>query len=442
VSIYITADQVRKLAPDDKSVKAGTKLSNVQHWKNLGQSEEAIWGECQGSTLYKVGIITQTLTTRCTCPSKKLPCKHALGLLFMIANTAQHVPISEELPEWVEQWLKNIDAARKRKEAAQAKGQDSEKAAASKAKNAAKREQKVQQGIEQLNLWLNDLLRNGLGSLNTQSTKLWEQRTAQLVDAQASGLATRVRALGGIPHTSDNWMERLLAQLGKIALLTEAYAHPERFSPAQYEDIRQLVGWSLKTADVMQNGEHIKDEWLVLGQVTDETERGYMQRTWLQGLQSNRTALILQFAMGAPNFDESFPLGFQIQAELAFWPGQLAQRAIMIERQIQHPIETLPHGAATLDAMLAQVAQQLGLHPWQERFLAIVHNCVPRYDSEHKSWFVQDSTGSYLPLRSDDKNWELLAYSGGHPVALVAEWDGQHLRPVSVMAEHFSLLLL
>ena len=89
------------------------------------------------------------------------------------------------------------------------------------------------------------------------------------------------------------------------------------------------------------------------------------------------------------------------------------------------------------------MSPQLALDlPWQERFLAIVHNCVPRYDHEHKSWFVQDSAGSYLTLRSDDKNWELLAYSGGHPVALVAEWDGQHLRPISVIAEHFSLLLL
>src|SRR5258706_12620952 len=98
------SDQVLALAPDSSSASAGKKLSNKQYWKNLGQNSEALWGECQGSALYQVRVDLSTLTIQCSCPSRKLPCKHGLGLLLLAVPTPAAVPTADQ-PEWIIAWL-------------------------------------------------------------------------------------------------------------------------------------------------------------------------------------------------------------------------------------------------------------------------------------------------------------------------------------------------
>src|SRR6266436_8524832 len=104
VGIQLTADQVTSMAPDASSTAAGKKLANTKHWQQIGQNSDALWGECQGSALYQVRIALPMLTIQCSCPSRKQPCKHGLGLLLLAANTPKAVPVSEP-PEWITTWL-------------------------------------------------------------------------------------------------------------------------------------------------------------------------------------------------------------------------------------------------------------------------------------------------------------------------------------------------
>jgi len=107
-------DQVLTLAPDSSSAAAGKKLANAKNWQNQGQNADALWGECQGSALYQVRVDLSTLTITCSCPSRKLPCKHGLGLLLLAVSTPRSVPHSEP-PEWVTSWLAKRAANSKRK---------------------------------------------------------------------------------------------------------------------------------------------------------------------------------------------------------------------------------------------------------------------------------------------------------------------------------------
>jgi hypothetical protein len=51
-------------------------------------------------------------------------------------------------------------------------------------------------------------------------------------------------------------------------------------------------------------------------------------------------------------------------------------------------------------------------------------------------WVLHDSAGNVLPLVPRfEAGWELLALSGGTPLALFGEWDGEALLPLSVWAE-------
>src|SRR5262245_4770218 len=104
MALTLSSDQVAKLASDAASLAAGKKLANGRVWQNTGCDDRALWGECQGSALYQTRVDLTDLTAKCSCPSRKFPCKHALGLLLMAAASPASVP-GGRAPEWVTEWL-------------------------------------------------------------------------------------------------------------------------------------------------------------------------------------------------------------------------------------------------------------------------------------------------------------------------------------------------
>ena len=101
-----TSKQVVALAPDDKSAKAGQKLATPSKWSALGSDERAVWGACRGSGAkpYLVRIDLSEPAFKCSCPSRKFPCKHALALFFLFVEKpgalSQDAP-----PAWLTEWL-------------------------------------------------------------------------------------------------------------------------------------------------------------------------------------------------------------------------------------------------------------------------------------------------------------------------------------------------
>ncbi len=435
MEIQLTGDQVLAMAPDASSAAAGKKHGNARLWKSLGMSAEALWGECQGSALYQVKVELASLTTQCSCPSRKIPCKHSLGLLMLAANERSAIPAAEP-PEWVASWLakRQASSARKQERAEKKTGGDATPSADQR-KTAEKRLATVKKGLDGLDLWLNDLVRQGLAGVQTQPASFWERQAARLRDAQAPALDTRVRRLAAIPNASTDWPEKLLAELGKLALLTHAFRLEDQLAPEMREEIRLLVGWSLTQEEVSARGETLRDTWLIAGQVIEEAERGKTQRTWLFGSRSARPALVLQFSFAGQPFGEHFALGSQQEAELTFWPGSFPLRAQVRTRlgEITPLKDRLP-GYENIDTFLDTIAQAIGRQPWLDHFLALLREVTPVCSDEGQTWIVRDKDGHALPLAGSE-HWLLLALSGGHPVDLAAEWDGETLRPLGVMAE-------
>jgi uncharacterized Zn finger protein len=77
----LTTDQVTALAPDAASFKAGRALAATRKWELLGSDEEVLWGLASGSgkNPYRTQVALGEFATKCSCPSRKFPCKHALG---------------------------------------------------------------------------------------------------------------------------------------------------------------------------------------------------------------------------------------------------------------------------------------------------------------------------------------------------------------------------
>ena len=432
LGLQFTADQIITMAPDASSASAGKKLASAKNWKSLGQSSEALWGECQGSALYQVKVDLASLAIQCSCPSRKQPCKHGIGLLLLAVNLPDLVHVTEH-PEWVTSWLAKRASVNKRKETREKS--DTTTPSASQIKTAEKRLALVKAGIDQLDLWLNDLIRNGLGLLETQPSKFWEAQAAKMVDAQAPGIALRVRNLATLPNSSPDWPEKLLWQLGQLALLTQAFHNIDQLDPGLQEDVRQLVGWNLKEEEVIERGERVSDEWLTLGQSFEERERGQVQHTWLFGISSKRPAHIIQFAFVGTPFSEHYLPGSKQRADLVYWPSLQPERALIAARKGDAlPIQAALPGYASIAAFFDVVATMLARLPWRESFLCVLNDVIPIYDTSRNQWCVRDQSGQALPLVRGEY-WQLLAHSGGQAIDFAAEWNGTALLPLGFLAE-------
>ena len=159
--MLLTEEQILALAPDESSKKAGKDLSVANKWLSRGINEKALWGEFQGSGSkpYQTQVDIINTAFKCSCPSRKFPCKHGLGLLlYYTKNTnsfTEHDP-----PAWVLEWLNK----RNEKSISQVKPEKPVDEAAQ-AKRSEAREQSVEEGIDELLLWMKDIVRNGIYSL-------------------------------------------------------------------------------------------------------------------------------------------------------------------------------------------------------------------------------------------------------------------------------------
>src|SRR5262245_37016550 len=101
-----TTEQILALAPDPASAKAGQGLATARKWLTLGADAQTAWGLCQGSGKdpYQTQIDLTEPAFHCSCPSRKFPCKHGLGLFLLLAG--QPAAFKEKkTPDWVGEWI-------------------------------------------------------------------------------------------------------------------------------------------------------------------------------------------------------------------------------------------------------------------------------------------------------------------------------------------------
>jgi hypothetical protein len=438
-----TADQVHAMAPDPASARAGQGLAGPRKWVTLGRDARALWGECQGSGSrpYQVIVDAAEPAFRCTCPSRKFPCKHGLGLLFLYA--AQPALVTEEAaePDWVAEWLamREARAGKKSEKAAAAPPAERAPDPAAQAKRAMQREERVRAGLDDLEQWLHDGIRQGLATAGSRSRKEWERVAARLVDAQAAGAARLVRELATVPNSGDGWPGRLLERMARLQLLVQAARRMDALPEAVAADVRTALGWAARQEEVL-GGAGERDTWSVLGARTVGEDALRVQRTWLQGERTGRTALLLAFAAGGQPLEPGPAPGTRFEAELVFYPGALPLRALVRERLSTPEPVTAMAAADSLEAALGAWSAALCANPWTER-LALVLRATPVREGDH--WLLRDSAGAALPLAgaADEAAWMLLAAGGGRPVEVAAEWDGTSLVPLAAVAEGRYLVL-
>lgn len=430
-----TTEQVSALAPDDASAKAGKGLASKRHWATLGKKETALWGECQGSGKlpYQVIIDLTEPAFKCSCPSRKFPCKHGIGLMLLLVNEISSIP-DAEIPTWVSDWMVKRTERSEKKEAKKNEEktpEDLQRAAADQAKRAAARERKVEKGLQELDLWLRDLVRQGFSALPSKPYKFWDDMAARLVDAQAPGVAGILRGMGGIPSSGTGWQSRLLEKVGLLHLLLEGYQRIDNLPEAVREDIRNTIGFSVKQEDVLTQ-EGVMDSWQILGQRLYEEDSLRIQHLWLYGKLSGRNALILQFAHVSQSLDMTLATGTCFQGELTYFPGNSPLRALLKSRKEASQMASPNVGHTTLESFFAEYANACAANPWIPVYPCALRNVVPVMNEA--GWLLCDSGNQAIPIHSAFEDaWNLLAVSGGQPLPFIfGEWDGALFRPLLV----------
>ena len=428
----LTTESVLALAPDDASAKAARGLTAPAKWPLLGADEAAAWGECQGSGSkpYQTQVDFNGPAFRCSCPSRKFPCKHGLALLLMRAQNPS-LFAAGTAPAWVQEWLASRAEKAQKKEERQAEKleraaspAEAQAAAEREAQREAQRWQRIEAAAGELQRWLADQITRGLGALGKEAPAAWQAQAARLVDAQAPGLGQRVRDAAGGLHQGEDWPERTLHRLGLLQLGCEALQRRGQLDAALQADLRTLVGWPLDKAEVLAAGERLQDHWTVLGLALEERDDKLSERrVWLQGERSGRRAWLLDHAFGGRGFEQSWLTGSRIEATLAFFPGASRLRALCVDTNGGVTLPAWPH--TSLDMEWQQVAERSAACPWVSLHPLVL--CDAHVLRQQDRWWAVTSSQA-LPLRLPEADaWTLLACGGGHPLHLAGEWNGRTL---------------
>ena len=435
-----STEQILALAPDASSAKNGKGLALRQKWQHLGRGERVLWGECQGSGAnpYRTQIDLDQPAFKCSCPSRKFPCKHGLGLFLLFANEAD-LFAELEVPEWVQTWLDSRHQRQERKQSVAEQPVDP----VAQAKRKAARETRVAAGVQELQRWLGDLIRQGLATAKEADYSFWEQPAARLVDAQAPGLARSLRQMSSLAHSGTGWTERLFQQACQLHLLLSAYEQIDHLPIALQADIRTQIGWQVSQEELLakaavREAKVLRDDWFVQGQQDEVEERLRIRRIWLWGMQSQQPALLLLFAHGNQPFDILALPGAVLTATLVFYQSAYPLRAILQEQQSSSQLLMKPPGFTTILDNIVAYTTALTQQPWLERYPMALATVIPQQQKDQ--WILRQVDGSYLPIaRSFERMWEVCAIAGGQPIDVFGEWDGWEFYPCSAWVENQSI---
>jgi hypothetical protein len=428
--LQLSEEQVLALVADESSKKSGKELANAAKWVSKGVNDLALWGECKGSGSkpYQTQVDLVNIAFKCSCPSRKFPCKHGIGLLLLYARNKSDFT-NNDMPAWVAEWI-NKRSERQEKQAVQ-KDKPVDEAAQAKRRQA--REQKVSDGIEELLQWIKDIIRNGIITMPEKGAALFENMARRMVDAQAPGLAGMIRSLAEINFYRDGWQTPFMDQLLRLYLVTTSFTNNETLTPLLQQDIRTSIGFT-QNQDELKEQTGITDTWLVLGKQVTEDDNLTVERNWLYGVASNQYALVLQFLVRGQGAQFAFTPGLFVQAELVFYPSVLPLRAIVKKQMNTDKVQQYKGFANWQQVVEAETSYSSTL-PFRSERPFIIEKVRPVFYEQQ--WWLQDANNALMSIKGGFKSiWKLLSLSGGEALNMAVVGKENVYEPFGVWYQH------
>ena len=443
----LSLTQIEALAPDQSALAAASKLLKPDGWPLLATDAggTVVWGEAQGSgsAPYRLMFDPADRGHKCSCPSRKFPCKHVLALMWQYVEHPERFSIGAPAP-WVADWLARRRPAAGRSPTAndeaaasisaiapaEAPTDDPEaeaRAAERRARVESAREVSVGAGLEALDVWIGDHLNAGLAGFPQRAQGACRAAAQRLVDAKAGALAARLDALPSslLGRPEPLRPDFVIGQLGQLHLISAAWRRREALDPPLREDLRRTIGWAPRREDVLR----CAGEWIVAG-VRSVVQPDRLRRieTWLVGTESKAPeparALLMDFVpvqTGATG--DALPAGERFPAELIFYPSAAPLRAIIATRGPASALGVAPAGEPGLAAAFAAHQGRLAALPWLGDDLLVAGD-GRIVEASGSLWVCDAEAGLSLPLPPEQAREAAplleLELSG-----LSGVWDGQ-----------------
>ncbi len=465
----ITIERIEAVAPDQASLNAANKLLKRTKWPMLEQNAAGtvLWGQCQGSgsTPYSMAVDVKDLGAKCSCPSRKFPCKHSIALMWWFADNAQEFTTGDT-PEWVSQWLSRrrgssattddkSEADKPKLSASNAKNQALEKklspeelkkkeerAARQKRRNRDAREAAIAQGLDELDLWISDQLKAGFADFENRAQVQGAILVKRLVDAKAPGLAGRVENMVA-DYYGTEYQERgpfLTEALGMLHLLANAYRQQNDLPAGLQADVRTAIGWTAERENILSDKtlKRVTGEWLVMGLNEEaQTDRMLRVETWLVRTDSEQSesAVLMDFVPLSSGAGRSsiYNPGQTLKATVIYYPSSTMMRALLVDSE---PVDNertavLPTSGMTTDDVIKMFLEKRVINPWLEHWPVLVEKVCIKRTADERLWAVGGNGEQHvLPVASSAQS-SASVLLGLQDISLYGLFDGKQLQPMA-----------
>jgi len=458
----LTLAALEQLAPDQASLAAARKLLAPGLWPALVREGELLWGLYQGSgaTPYRVVFDGAERASKCTCPSRKFPCKHALALAWLGLERAADFG-AEARPDWVQEWLGRRRKAAAALPAAEADGAGeapraalaalgpavsdaeegpvSSRGQAARTRTQARRAADTLAALGEVDRWIGDILQRGALAAVSDIAVTVRPIVRRLADAKASTLATRVEELPGrlAAHNEALRPQQLVAELGELHLIAEAYRRSAELPPQLVADARRAIGWPDRRDELQRDASALR----LTSAFTVAAQREVLQsdrlvrcETWLvadanaststctdtDAESAPRVALLVDFMPvavhgGRARASGGLSVGERLAATVLFHPSAAPLRAEFDEAgpRLQADVQGargLPSADRGLARALEEIDSARARLPWCGARALHADACTVREAEGGALWLVDVDLRCGLPIARGQREavWPLL----------------------------------
>ena len=423
---------ILSIAPNASAVSNAKKISSGSKFvRRLRSEDESFYmGECKGSgkSNYIVSadyIEEENPVFRCSCPSRQLPCKHSIALLYEMLNQKDFEVT--DIPE-------DILEKRKKKEAREAKKQETKEAADKPAKKkspaskaaAKKKINKQLEGLAVLRKMVNELLLSGLSTMGSISLKSYKDLVKQLGDYYLSGAQTYftelVLEIEKYQKDSDSIhyknsievLKRLRALEKKATKYLEEKLNSDNLEiddNTLYEDLGGILklddldrmGLTKENADLVQ---------LSFREVYNESRKEFIDVAYWIDLESGEISYSLNYRpLKALKYIKKEDSCFDILEvkKLYYYPGNLNKRirwdtAVLKDRDSEtlKVIKSKAYNSIKEAVKAAKAELKNTLSEFSYGFLINYESLCEFKTEKDKVWIIKDQTKDKLELKNPD----------------------------------------
>lgn len=439
--------KIKDALDNPSSLRRAGMLAKSSKWADLSTNYELIWGLCTvlEHQHYAVGVHLLTGQYQCNCMAKNM-CKHVAGILMLYLKSSALFK-HQNAPKHLQQWQQSgsLPSGGNTKSSVLSKRKINEnKAALDKEKRWQKRLQLMDDGIDALDYWLQDMVRQGLANVPVEQTDFWDFMAAKMMDAKLPALSSYLKETAQLIQQHSDWTELLVHRMGSLYTWVAAFKNRANMPENMQHNLYRSLGKTSLRKAVTEQGIAVKDKWLTVGIRMGETvDKQVYRRVWLQGMDSSKMALIEDYSYYKNPFEHQYQLGTVLDSKLFYYDYLPQQRAIL-----EHPEQRLPaaiiswQGYPDFEAAQYAFHQNMQQHPWMRLFPMLIDQ-LSFFINKNNALNCCDNNNNLIPLESvsEASKWQLMAVSGGSPVCIMGEWDGWRLQPLAILQDAKFILL-